>query len=89
MTGYNICWDDQSSRDITINLELFPPLEGHPHEVNNKPRLSSNEEKYCVVLDSTRIDYEVDKMTKGYYRAIFQSIKLLCHFPLFSPCFKI
>jgi hypothetical protein len=56
MTGYNICWDDQSSRGIAVNLELFPLLEGHPHEVNIKPRLSSNEEKYCVVLDSTRID---------------------------------
>jgi hypothetical protein len=57
MTGYNICWDDQSSRGIAVNLELFPLLEGHPHEVNIKPRLCSNEEKYCVVLDSTRTDW--------------------------------
>jgi hypothetical protein len=45
-------------------MGLFPLLKGSPHEVNNKPHLSSNEEKDHVILDSTLIDYEVNRMGK-------------------------
>jgi hypothetical protein len=37
--------------------------------------MSSDEDKNYIVLDSTKIDYEVDKMIRGYYQAILQGIK--------------
>jgi len=69
-------------------MGLFSLLEGPPHEVNNKPRLSSNKKKYCVILDSTSTDYEVNRMDKGYYQAILQGMLLpyFCFF--FSLCCK-
>ena len=45
-------------------MGLLPLLKGPPHEVNNKPHLSSNEEKNCVILDSILTDYEVNRMDK-------------------------
>jgi hypothetical protein len=45
-------------------MGLFPLLEGSLHEVNNKPHISSNEEKDYTVLDSTLTDYEVNRMDK-------------------------
>jgi hypothetical protein len=45
-------------------MGLLPLLEGPPHEVNNKPHLSSNEEKNCVILDSILTDYEVNRIDK-------------------------
>lgn len=50
-----------------------------PHEVNNKSCLILNKEKNCVVLDLTKINYKVNKMTKGNYQAILQGIKSSCH----------
>ena len=42
------------------------------HEVNNKPRLILNKKKKCVVLDLTKTNYKVSKMTKRNYQAILQ-----------------
>jgi len=64
MVGHKIHWDTRSHMRTTINLGLFPLLEGSPYEVNNKPHLSSIEEKDCVILDSTLTDYEVNRMGK-------------------------
>jgi hypothetical protein len=64
MVGYKIHWDNRSHRRTTINMGLFPLLEGSLHEVNNKPHISSNEEKDYTVLDSTLTDYEVNRMDK-------------------------
>jgi hypothetical protein len=70
-------------------LGLFPLLEGPPHEVNNKSRLSSDEKKNYVMLGLTHADYKVDKMVKGYYQSVLQGIKSSSHFLLFLPHFKI
>lgn len=59
--------DGQLLRGIAFNLGLFPLLEGLPHEVNSKPRLSSDEKKNYVILDSIHNNYEVNKVTKRYY----------------------
>jgi len=61
------------------NLGLLLLLEDSSPQINNKPCLSSDEDKNYVVLDSTKIDYEVDKMTRGYYQAILQGIKSSCY----------
>jgi hypothetical protein len=44
--------------------------------VNNRPHLSSDEKKTCVVLALTLTEYDVNKMAKGYYQALLQSMRL-------------
>jgi hypothetical protein len=51
-------------------LGLFPLLEGTSPDVNNKPRLGSDEKKTCVVLALTSIEYEVNRMARGHYQAL-------------------
>jgi hypothetical protein len=89
IVSHKICLDGQSLRGIAFNLGLFPLLEGPPHKVNSMPRLSLDEKKNYVILDSIRNDYEVDNVTKRIYQAILQGIKTSCHFPSFSPHFKM
>lgn len=55
-----------AKRDCS-QFRIVPINGGSLYEVNNKHCLSSNKEKNYV---STRTDYEVDKMAKGYYQAI-------------------
>jgi len=83
MIRHKIHWDNCSYRRTTTNMGLLPLLEGPPYEVNNKPHLSSNEEKNCAVLDSTLTDYEVNRMDKWYYQAILQGMLPPCFSSLF------
>jgi hypothetical protein len=48
----------------------------HTPNVNNKPCLSSDKEKTCVVLASSSTEYKVNRMTKWYYQVALQNIQL-------------
>ena len=66
---------------------MFLLLEGPPYKVNNKPCLSSNEEKNCVVLALTSTKYEVNKMVIGYYQTTLHSMLLFLSFCFFAAKF--
>jgi len=65
----NILERSIAKRDCS-QFRIVPITGGSFYEVNNKHCLSSNKEKNYAIFDSTRTDYEVDKMAKGYYQAI-------------------
>jgi hypothetical protein len=50
--------------------------------VNNKPCLSSNEEKIYAILALTSTKYDVNRMDRGHYQYMLQSMKFT--YPLFS-----
>lgn len=50
-------------------------------EVNNMPYLSSNKEKTCVALALTSTEDDINKMARGNYQVMLQSMQLL--YPLF------
>jgi hypothetical protein len=83
MFGWSI-----AKRDC-IQFRAIPTTGGPPYKVNSMPRLSLDEKKNYVILDSIRNDYEVDNVTKRIYQAILQGIKTSCHFSSFSPHFKM
>lgn len=78
MIGYEIYQNSQSQKRTVTNLGLFLLLEGPSYEVNNKSCLSLDEEKNHAVLALISAEYEVNKMVKGYYQTVLQSMLLLC-----------
>lgn len=49
--------------------------------MNNRPHLSSDDEKTCAVLASTSTEHDINKIDKGHYWAMLQSMQL--PYPLF------
>ena len=62
-------------------MGLFLLLEGAPPDVNSRICFRLDEEKICVVLTMISTKYEVNRMGKGDYQTLLQSIQL--HFLFF------
>jgi len=51
-----------------------------PFYVNNKSCLRSNKLKTCVMMASATTEYDINKIVKGHYQAMLQSIQPLYPF---------